>query len=158
MIPTLAETYKIVDATAGPVTTNGTVTSTYVSVANAHVVELVLNFNQAVSFASVITLNEAKTVAGGSVQAITGNADFWANGATGTNDTLVKKTAGLTYTLATGTTPQLIIVRFMVALLDAGFSYVNFTIATSSQATNFVAGNWFLFDAFQQATPPTAVV
>ena len=156
-IPVLPELYKIVDATAGPTTTNASVTSTVVGVQNCHMVELVLNFNQAVSYASVITLCEAKTVAGGSGQAITTTVQWWANAATATNDTLVRKTDALTYTLATGTGAQLIVARINPATLDAGFMYVYFTMATSSQATDFVAGNWFLWQRYPQATPPTAV-
>jgi hypothetical protein len=32
------------------------------------------------------------------------------------------------------------------------------TIATSSQATNFVSGEWFLQTNFAQATPPTGIL
>lgn len=158
MIPTLVETYKVVDMFGGPITTNAAVSSAFINTAGVVMVEALLTFNQAVSFQSVLTLKEAKTLAGGSSQAITGNAQWWVNGASATTDTLVRGTDGLTLTLATGTTPQTVALRFMPALLDPLFSYINMTIATSSQATDLVAGFWLLYTSYSQATPPTAVV
>lgn len=159
-IPVLAETYKIVDATAGPVTTNGGVTGQRVSTKNAQMAELVLNFTQAVSNATTITLTEATTVAGGSSKTLSFNANIWTNAATATNDTLVRQTDGTVATLATGVNKQQVVFRINIANQDIANSFdcLGFTVSDSSQATNLVAGNWFLFQRFNQATPPTAVV
>ena len=42
--------------------------------------------------------------------------------------------------------------------VNGGYDCIYFTIATSSQATNFVAANAFLHTAYEQATPPSAIL
>lgn len=157
MIQTLPEFYKIVDATAGPVTTNGGVTGQYVSVKNATGAFLVLSFTQAVGHATVITLKEATAVAGTGVQTVANTVKIWTNAATATNDTLVRGTDATTVTLGAGAAKMMVVVEFDLALLSAGFDVINFTASNSAQATNFVSGVWYLQMRFVQATPPTAV-
>jgi hypothetical protein len=38
-----------------------------------------------------------------------------------------------------------------------GFDCLNFTVADSVQATNFVAGLFFLLERYAEATPPAAI-
>ena len=66
----LPEQTKIVDATAGPVTTNGGVTADYVSVKNAGRLYIVCNLTQAVSHATALTPKRATAVAGTGVAAL----------------------------------------------------------------------------------------
>jgi hypothetical protein len=44
------------------------------------------------------------------------------------------------------------------ASLTDGYPCVYCTIATSAQATNFVAGEFLIQTNFAQATPPTAIL
>jgi hypothetical protein len=39
-----------------------------------------------------------------------------------------------------------------------GYDCIYFTIATSSQATNFVSATAYLQNAYAQATPPSAIL
>lgn len=153
----LPEQMKIVDATAGAVTTNGGVTGAYVSLKNAIYAWLVLQFTQAVSHATVITMKEATAVAGTAVQTVANAVQIWSNLATATNDTLVKRTSATGYTLGTGAYKGLVVIGIDPAAVSQGFDVVGFTLSDSSQATNFVAGAWYLQTKYAQATPPTAV-
>src|SRR3990167_6283455 len=62
--------------------------------------------------------------------------------------------------VATGTTPQLIVARFDPAQCiaqNSTFDCIGGTIATSSQATNYVSAKWFLEMKYAQAPPPAAI-
>ena len=151
--------FKIVTATK-PVTTNGTVTFDNISMKNAVAVWLVAQFNQAASHATVITPKLGAVVATVTT-AITFSADWWLNSDTDTTDTLVAQTAATTFTLATGTTPQLVVARFDPAQCyaqGATLDCIGATIATSSQATNYVDALWFVEEKYPQATPPAAII
>lgn len=157
MIPTLVEYMKFVDATAGPVTTNGGVTGQYVSVKNYGMVTLTLQFTQAVSHATVITLKEATAVAGTAVQTIANVQNIWSNLTTAASDTLVRRTDATGYTLGTGAVKEMVVFQINPASMTAGFDVLGFTLSDSSQATNFVSGLWQLWANYAQATPPTAI-
>lgn len=156
-ILTLPENYKIVDATAGPVTTNGGVTGQYVSAKTAQYVWLILSFTQAVGHATAITLKEATAVAGTGVQTVANTMQIWSNLATASTDTLVKRTAATSYTLGSGIAKMQVVFGIDPARLSSGFDVVGFSIADSSQATNFVSGVYLLAARYPQATPPTAL-
>lgn len=154
---TLPEDFKLVDATAGPVTTNGGVTGAYVTLKGAIKAFLLLQFTQAVGHASVISIKKATAVAGTGVT--TGpTCRIWANEATATNDTLVAQTAGTSYTLTNDIAKKMVVIEFDPAQLGDSYDVAGFSIATSAQATNFVNGVWVLQPRYAQATPPTAVV
>ena len=154
----LPQQFKIVTATA-PITTNGTVTFDNVSMKNALRVWLIAQFNQAASHATVITPKLGAVVAT-CTTAITFSADWWLNSDTATSDTLVKQTAATTFTLATGATAQLVVGLFIPSqciVQGVTFDCIGATIATSSQATNFVDALWVLETAYPGATPPAAI-
>ena len=154
----LPNLFKIVTATA-PITTNGTVTFDNVSMKNAVAVWLVAQFNQAAGHATVITPKLGAVVAT-CTTAITFSADWWLNTDTSTTDTLVAQTAATTLTLNAGATPQLVVARFDPAACyaqGATFDCIGATIATSSQATNYVDALWFIETKYPQATPPAAI-
>lgn len=156
----LPNTFKIVDATAGPVTTNGGVTSDYVSLKNVKYAWLVLQFTQAVGHATVIQPQVATAVAGTGAASITFTADIWSNLATGTDDTLVERTAATSYTLNNDIAKKQVIIGIdpaKCAAQGATYDVIGFTVSDSSQATNFVSGQFFLEMKYQQATPPTAI-
>jgi hypothetical protein len=156
---TLPEMYKIVDATLGPVTTNGGVTLDYVSLKHAHKAWLVLQFTQAVGHATVVTLKEATAVAGTSVKTVINDHRIWSNEDTAATDTLVQQTDAKTYTLTNDIKKKMVVLEIDPDALDinAGFDVVGATISDSSQATNFVSGVWVLAERYKQATPPAAI-
>jgi len=157
----LPQCYKIVDATAGPVTTNGGVTCDYVSLKNYKKAWLVLQFTQAVGHATLITPMVATAVAPTGAVAITFATRIWANEATGTDDTLVRQTDAVTYTLTNDIAKKQVIIEFDPGeIVGQGMTFdcIGCVITTSGQGTNFVSGQYFLEAQYQQATPPSAIV
>lgn len=156
----LVRQYKIVDATAGPVTTNGGVTSDYVTVKNAKYAWLRLQFKQAVGHATVIQPQVATAVAPSGATSITFAAEIWSNLDTTASDTLVSRTAATSYTLTTAAKPMQVFIGIDLAQMaaqGATFDVLGFTISDSSQATNFVCGEFWLEMKYAQDTPPTAI-
>lgn len=158
MIYSLPEQYKLVDATAGPVTTNGGVTGKYVSLKNVQMAFLILQFTQAAGHATAVTLKEATAVAGTSVKTVISSKQIWSNEDTATSDTLVRQTDATSYTLTNDIKKKMVVIQFDPDTLDIanGFDVAGFSVADSSQATNFVSGVWVLYERYQQATPPAA--
>lgn len=148
--------FKIVQAFA-PKTTNAALTSQVITAKNAIKVWLVLNFTNAVGFASVPTIKQATDIAAGT-NAAGPTCRVWANEDTAATDTLVAQTAGASYTMSADVKNKMVVFEIDPAALTDTYDCVYCTIATSSQATNFVAGEWVIQTNFQQATPPTAIL
>lgn len=156
----LPEQFKTVDATAACVTTNGGVTSDYVSLKNVTYAWIYLQFTQAVGHATVIQPQAATAVAPTGAVSITFAANIWSNLATATTDTLVKRTSATSYTLGSGIAKMQVWIGIdpaAVAAQGATLDVLGFTISDSSQATNFVSGTFFLEMKYQQGTPPAAI-
>jgi hypothetical protein len=152
----IASKYKIVQAFA-PKTTNAALTSQVVTLKNAIRATLVLNFTNAVGFASVPTLKQATDIAA-ATNAAGPVSRIWANEDCAATDTLVAQTAAASYTMAADIKNKQIVFEIDPAALSDGYDCVYCTIATSSQATNFVSGEWIIETNFAQATPPTAIL
>jgi len=148
--------YKIVQAFA-PKTTNAALTSQVVTLKGAIKAWLVLHFTNAVGFASVPTIKQATDIAAGT-NAAGPTCRIWANEDTAATDTLVAQTAGATYTMAADVKNKMVVFEIDPASLTDGYDCVYCTIATSSQATDFVAGEWVIRPNFQQTTIPTAIL
>lgn len=157
MAISLPENFKIVDATAGAVTTNGGVTGAYVSVKNIIRAWLLISLTEAVGFAEVLSIKQATAVAGTGVK--TGpTCNIWSNEDTAASDTLVKQTAATSYTTTNDVKKKQVLFEIDVAALDQANSFdcLGFTASDSSQATNFISAVWILETSYKQATPPSA--
>ena len=156
----LPEHFKIVDATAGAVTTNGGVTADYVSLKNVHKAWIVLQFTQAVANATVVQPQVATAVAPTGATSITFSARWWENEDTAASDTLVAQTAATSMTVTADVKKKQVIVEIDpsdCAAMGATYDVLGFTVSNSAQATNFVAGQYFLDMRYKQATPPVAI-
>lgn len=154
----LPQNFKIVDATAGPVTTNGGVTCDYVSLKNVVKGWLVLQFTQAVGHATAVQPQTATAVAGTAAASITHSARGWINEDTATSDTLVAQTAATSFSVAATIKKKMVIVELdPVEWQAASADCAGATISDSSQATNFVSGVWVLQMKYGAATPPAAI-
>lgn len=152
----LTQDFKIVDATAGPVTTNGGVTSDYVSVKNAVKAWVLVQLTQAVGHATAVTLQRATAVDGTGVTTLGSNVAIWLNEDTAASDTLVRQTDAKVCTVTNNIKKKMIVFEIDVAALG-DYDVINFTVGDSSQATNFVSGVFILQERFAQATPPAAI-
>lgn len=155
----LVENLKIVDASAGPVTTNGGVTCDYVSLKNVHRAWIVASFTQAVGHATGIDPTQATAVAGTGVKATTALHRIWANEDTAASDTLVEQTAAITYNVTNNIKKKQVIIEIDPEDFDVngGFDVLGCTVDDSSQATNFVSVLYILATRYPQATPPAAI-
>ena len=156
----LPEHFKIVSSTpAGPVTTNGGVTFDAVNMENALMVWIVAQFAQDVAHATTIQPVIGATVA--PATAITFTTNWWRNADMATTDTLVAQTDATSCACTAAATDQMIVIQIDPAECAAQgttLTYLGGTIATSAQATNFVAAFYFIQTRYPQATPATAIV
>lgn len=148
--------FKLVQAFA-PKTTNAALTSQVITLKGAVKAWLVLHFTNAVGFASVPTIKQATDIAAGT-NAAGPTCRIWANEDTAANDTLVAQTAGASYTMAADVKNKMVVFEIDPASLTDTYDCVYCTIATSSQATDFVSGEWLILPNFQQTTIPTAII
>lgn len=157
-IISLPENFKMVDATAGPVTTNGGVTCDYVSLKNVIKAWIVLQFTQAVGHATVIQPQKATAVAPTGEVSVTSSHKIWSNLTTAVTDTLVKRTAATSYTLNNDIAKKMVVIEIDPALeWKEDYDVLGCTISDSSQATNYVSGMYILQTNYQMATPPAAI-
>ncbi len=156
MNQSLPTSFKIVQAFA-PKTTNAALTSQVVTLKNAVKAWLILHFTQAVGFASTPTIKQATDIAA-ATNAAGPTCRIWSNLDTSATDTLVERTAAASYALSTATTNMVVVFEIDPATLTDGYDCVYCTIATSSQATDYVAGEWIIRSNFAQTTPPTAIL
>jgi len=154
----LAQATKIVQM-FNPQTTNGSLTSQVISLKNAHKVAIVFNFTQAVGHATTPTLLQATTIAAGTNKAGPSSM-IWANEDTATSDLLVAKTAAASYAVTNDVKNKIVVFEVDPNSLDVngGYDCIYFTIATSSQATNFVSATAYLFERYPGNQPPTAIL
>ena len=156
---TLPECFKIVDASAGPVTTNGGVTCDYVSLKNVVKAWIVASFTQAVGHATGMDPVQATVVAGTDAKAITNVCRIWENEDTATSDTLVRSTDAITADLTNDIKKKMVVIEIDPVDFDSanGFDVLGFTVDNSGQATNFVSVLYVLQTKYAQATPPAAI-
>jgi hypothetical protein len=142
-----------------PKTTNASLTSQVISLKNAHKAWVIFEFTQAAGHATTPTLLQATSIAAGTNKAGP-TVDIWANEDTAATDTLVKQTAGSSYAVANNIKNKQVVFEIDPTRLDVtnGYDCIYFTIATSSQATNFVSATAYLQNAYAQATPPSAIL
>lgn len=154
---TLVEMFKLVDASAGPVTTNGGVTCDYVSLKHAHKAWIVASFTQAVAHATVVQPQKATAVAPTGAVSITTAQNIWENEDTAASDTLVKQTAATSLAVTADVKKKQVIFEIDPASFGETFDVMGCTISDSSQATNFVSVVYWLLERYAQATPPVAI-
>ena len=142
-----------------PQTTNGSLSSQVVSLKNAVKAWLVLDFTQAVGHATTPTIVQATSISAGTNKAGP-SVDIWANEDCAATDTLVKKTSAASYGVSADVKHKQVVFEIDPARQDVngGYDCVYCTIATSSQATNFVSGSWYLQERYAQAIPPSAIL
>lgn len=153
----LPEQFKIVDATAGPVTTNGGVTCDYVSLKGVKRAWISLQFTQAVGHATTVQPQKATAVAPTGAASITAAARIWANEDTAATDTLVRKTSATSYAVTNDIKKKHVLIEIDPAEFTGAYDVLGCTVSDSSQATNFVSGLYILEMGYSQATPPSAI-
>ena len=153
----LPEQFKIVQGSAGAVTTNGGFVGDTVSLKNINMAWIVLNFDNATGHATVINPMRATAVLPAGSVAIAHNAPNWVNDAAQTSDTLVRGADGTTVTTGATITNKLVVIQIDPAQMGDTFDVLGCVITASVEVTNFVAVEYILETRYGQATPPTAI-
>lgn len=135
----LPEFERPVSLSAGCVTTNGGVTSDYISMKGVHEVYIVATLTQAVGHATAVVLKQATAVAGTGAKALANAVPIWMIGDVSLTDLYTRQTDGVSQAVAATAKTHKIVFKVMASDLDGANSFdcLNVTIATSSQATNF---------------------
>ena len=153
----LPEQFKIVDASAGAVTSNGGVTCDYVSLKNVNMAWILASFDQAVGHATVVQPQKATAVAPAGATSITVSVPNWENNATATLDAFTKNADATAVTLSADVAAHQVLVQIDPAQLGATYDVMGCTISNSAQATNFVSVVYLLEMRYAQALPPSVI-
>jgi len=155
----LAENVKIVEALS-PAADAGGRTGAYVSLKNCSKAFVVVHITQGNAATVLLSINQAKTVAGGSAKAITVAVPIWVDLDCAASDALVRATAAVNYTTDAGVKHKIVIFQIDPATLDLANEFDCITVVTgASNAANITEALYYLVDhRYQQATPPSAIV
>ncbi|WP_373898830.1 hypothetical protein ACER0A_004790 [Haloimpatiens sp. FM7315] len=156
---TLVEKYKVVQAVE-PKTTNAAIIGAYVNLKNVINATVVVNLTQAVGHATVISLYQAKDVSGTDAKALSNNVPVWVNEDVSLGDSLLRKTDGVSYTVANTAKNKQVVFHIDPAKFDIneGFTCLNVRIGASTQATNFACAEFILDSKYAGDIPSSVVV
>lgn len=156
---TLPEKYNIVQG-AAPQTTNSAITGKYVSMKNVIVAFVIVHLTQAVGHATQVSLFQAQDVSGTGAKALASNVPVWANEDTSASDALVRKTDGVSYSVAADVKNKTVVFQVEAERLDInnGFTTLQARIGASSQTTNFASVEIIADNKYEQQTPPSVVI
>lgn len=134
--------------------------SNYISLKNFHKAWLVAHITQGNAATIALTVNQATAVAGTSAKAITVNTPIWANQDTATSDALVAQTAAVSFTTSAAVKNKIVVIEINPTDMDVnnGFDCINISTGASNAANITQAMLYGIFNRYQQATPPSAVV
>jgi hypothetical protein len=154
----LTEEYKVIQAFE-PKTTNTALTSVYVSLKNAQSATVIVDLTQAAANATSISLYQSQDVSGTGAKVLALNVPIWANEDVSANDSLIRQTDGVSYTVAATVKNKQVVFHVDPAKLDInnGFTCLNVRISASGQATNFASCDFLLDTKYDQALPPSAI-
>ncbi len=154
---TLPEEFKIVEAMPNATDAAGR-TGDYVSLKNATMAWVVVYLTQGNAATVAISINQASAVAGTGTKAITETVPIWSNLDTAASDTLVRRTAAVSYTTDAGVKNKIVIFQIDPATLDVANGFDCITVITgASHAANITGAQYWIQSALQQATPPAAI-
>ncbi len=160
---TLPENLKMVQMVAPAVGAGAVVTSTYISLKNAHKCWIVIHYADGNGNAVSYQPMKATAVAPSDATAITNVVKIWSNMATGTNDRLVERTAATVYAQTNAVTNKMIV--FEIDPADLGelagtgpYDCIGFT-ATTPAAGEYIEAIAYLQPRYasQVSIAPTAL-
>ena len=136
-------------------------TSDAVKLTNAKGVLIVVQHYRGGDTDVALTVHEGATaaIAKAGTYAITETFPIWVNTATGTNDTMVRQTDAVGYTIDAGvyTGSQLVCFYIDAAILTATYDWVHLGAGAGNGAS--IMSVLYILDGarYQQTTPPTAI-
>lgn len=153
----LPEQVKIVNLLAPAADAAGR-TSAYVSLKHALKAWIKVHINQGNAATILLTPLQASAVAGTGSKVLTVPQKIWSNLATAVSDTLVARTAAVSYTTDAGVALKQVIFEIDIASLDLanGFDCIGLSTGASN-AANITAAELIAAIRYPAATPPSMV-
>lgn len=135
-------------------------TGAYVTCKHAHKAYIVVHITQGNAATIALTINQAKTVAGGSAKAITVPVRIWADLDESVTDALVEQAAAVSFTTDAGVKNKIVVFEVNPAEFDVANGFDCVTVVTgASNVANITAAQAILTPLrFGAPTPPSAVV
>ena len=154
----LVEGAKIVEALAPAADAAGRA-GDYVSLRDAARVFVVVHITQGNPAAVALTLFQATAVAGTGEKAIANAVPIWSDLDTAAGDTLVARTAAVSYTTDAGVKNKVVVFEVDAAALDINNGFDCLCVKTgASNAANITQAMYYLVGhRYPQATPPAAI-
>lgn len=142
------------------VTTDGGVTSDWISLKNVNRCQVYCVLTQAVGHATVLALWQGTDVSGTGAKVFAETVQIWADEDVATSDTLVKQTDAVNYTVAADITNKIIVFDVDPSLLDVNndFDCIKIVVSDSSQATNFISIIGVCDMRYKSDTPPSVII
>lgn len=157
MLPHFVEGLQIVEALAPAADAAGR-TGDYISLKHAKRVFVVAHITQGNAATVALTLHQATSVAAGSEKAIANVVPIWSNLDTAASDTLVARTAAVSYTTDAGVKNKIVIFQVDPASLDTNGGFDCLTVKTgASNVANLTQAMYYVESRYGQATQPTAI-
>jgi hypothetical protein len=134
-------------------------TSAYRSLKSALKAYVIVHINQGNAATVLLSLLQAKDVSGGSSKAIAATP-IWSDLDTATSDALVSQTAAATYTTDAALKDKIVVFEILPEqALDVANGFYTIAISTgASNAANITEAILVIDGAYEQATPPSALV
>jgi hypothetical protein len=134
------------------------ITGDYISMRDCGRVGVLVHINQAAANTVAITIEQAKTAAGGSSTALVKTVPIYANEDCDASDTMVKKTDAVSFTTSAAIKTKTVL--FQIDSIDLTDGYDFITVKTgASNAGNITSAEYILSDLrYAQATPPSVIV
>ena len=124
-----------------PPQAGGAITGDYISLKNVTRCHVVVFINQASATQVAITIEQAQAVAPTNSTAITKVVPIWSNLDCAASNTLVQRTAAVSYTTDTGQKYKIVVFEINPEVLDATYDCIT-VITAASDATNITAA-WY---------------
>jgi len=154
----LTQDLKIVSGSP-PVQSVNDVVGDYVSLKNAHMAWIMVNFKQTQAYAHTVQPMKATAVAPVGATAITHDAPNWANNNVATNDTLIRGADATSYQLPATANDQMVIFQIDPMQLGDTYDCMGLTIDGNAKWQNtYLSVLYFVEMRYGQATPPSIIV
>ena len=132
----LTEDLKIVSGSP-PVSSLNNVTGDYVSLKNAHMAWILVNFKQAQAYAATVQPMKATAVLPTGATAITHNAPNWANNDVSASDTLVRGADATSYQLPATANDQMVLFQIDPMQLGDTYDCMGCTVDGNGRTTTY---------------------
>jgi hypothetical protein len=154
----LTQDLKIVSG-AAPVDSANAVTGDYVSLKNAHMAWIMVNFYQPQAYAHTIQPMKATAVLPVGATAITHDAPNWANNDVSVNDTLIRGADATSYQIPATVNDQMVIWQIDPMQLGDTYDCMGCTVDGNAKwQNNKLSIMYFVEMRYGQAIPPSIIV